>query len=100
MLELGVAEQRRLMPPDPGTAAPMGQTGTALLLIELLLAGSVLAAGAGGTVLWNAGGGAWTTLAGPPGAPKCVGRATHRSGSTTCTSIFACYAELGRPPRV
>ncbi|EWM13666.1 hypothetical protein KUTG_03970 [Kutzneria sp. 744] len=38
MLELGVAEQRRLMPPDPGTAAPMGQTGTALLLIELLLA--------------------------------------------------------------
>jgi hypothetical protein len=26
------------MPPDPGTSAPMGQTGTALLLIELLLA--------------------------------------------------------------
>ncbi|QUQ68721.1 hypothetical protein [Kutzneria sp. CA-103260] len=38
MLELGVAEQRRLMPPDPGTSATMGQTGTALLLIELLLA--------------------------------------------------------------
>ncbi|GAA3432572.1 hypothetical protein [Kutzneria kofuensis] len=40
MLELGVAEQRRLMPPDPGTWTPMGHTGSALLLIELLLAGA------------------------------------------------------------
>ncbi|MFC0437042.1 hypothetical protein [Kutzneria buriramensis] len=38
LLELGVAEQRRLMPTDPVTSASMGRTGTALLLIELLLA--------------------------------------------------------------